>query len=221
MLKDLRHINQRRKELEEKYGPLKSELSAVPKSQKAAYKFVKGDEVDELFAFHLNKAGCNLLVKRIQPGKYLFGSKQIMAKIINGKLVIRVGGGYMSADEFIEQYGKMEMMKMMRQEELNSLAEAGGSKDFVPDIKNRSSSGRLPGGAAAMGDAKDMLRASLFSNIKTYEKTNDDGGFNTGWQPRGSTKVSNSNIKDIEDKFDIAKFGTQKSPAPQRLNKLD
>jgi len=42
-----------------------------------------------------------------------------MAKIINGKLVIRVGGGYMSADEFIEQYGKMEMMKMMRQEELN------------------------------------------------------------------------------------------------------
>jgi hypothetical protein len=72
-----------------------------------------------------------------------------------------------------------------------------------------------------MADAKDMLRASLFSNIKTYEKTNDDGGFNTGWQPRGSTKVSNSNIKDIEDKFDMAKFGTQKSPAPQRLNKLD
>lgn len=72
-----------------------------------------------------------------------------------------------------------------------------------------------------MGDAKDMLRASLFSNIKTYEKTNDDGGFNTGWQPRGSTKVSNSNIKEIEDKFDMAKFGTQKSPAPQRLNKLD
>jgi len=25
-----------------------------------------------------------------------------MAKIINGKLVIRVGGGYMSAEEFIE-----------------------------------------------------------------------------------------------------------------------
>jgi hypothetical protein len=60
-----------------------------------------------------------LNVKRIAPGKYLFVTKNIMAKIINGKLVIRVGGGYMSADEFIEQYGKMEMMKMMRQEELN------------------------------------------------------------------------------------------------------
>jgi hypothetical protein len=60
-----------------------------------------------------------LNVKRLGPGKYLFGTKNIMAKIINGKLVIRVGGGYMSADEFIEQYGRMEMMKMMRQEELN------------------------------------------------------------------------------------------------------
>ena len=44
----------------------------------------------------------------------MFGSKQILAKIINGKLVIRVGGGYMSADEFIEQYGKIELLKMMK-----------------------------------------------------------------------------------------------------------
>jgi hypothetical protein len=43
-----------------------------------------------------------LNVKRLGPGKYLFGTKNIMAQIINGKLVIRVGGGYMSADEFIE-----------------------------------------------------------------------------------------------------------------------
>jgi hypothetical protein len=39
-----------------------------------------------------------------------------LAKIINGKLVIRVGGGYMGADEFIEQYGKIELLKMMKAE---------------------------------------------------------------------------------------------------------
>ena len=39
-----------------------------------------------------------------------------MAKIINGKLVIRVGGGYMSVAEFIEQYGKIEMAKMAKDE---------------------------------------------------------------------------------------------------------
>ncbi len=37
-----------------------------------------------------------------------------MAKIIKGKLVIRVGGGYMSAEEFIEQYGAIELEKMMK-----------------------------------------------------------------------------------------------------------
>jgi hypothetical protein len=39
-----------------------------------------------------------------------------LAKIINGKLVIRVGGGYMSVDEFIDQYGKIELLKLMRAE---------------------------------------------------------------------------------------------------------
>jgi hypothetical protein len=41
-------------------------------------------------------------VKRLGPGKYMFGTRNIIAKIINGNLLIRVGGGYMSADEFIE-----------------------------------------------------------------------------------------------------------------------
>jgi hypothetical protein len=82
---------------------LKRELSAIKVVQR--YKPVKGDDIDELFAFHLNKANLNLAVKRTGVGKYLFGTKNILAKIINGKLVIRVGGGYMSADEFIGQYG--------------------------------------------------------------------------------------------------------------------
>jgi hypothetical protein len=78
------------------------------------YKPVKGDAIDELFAVHMNKVSLNLPVKRLGEGSYLFGTKKILAKIINGKLVIRVGGGYMSADEFIEQYGRIEMLKMMK-----------------------------------------------------------------------------------------------------------
>lgn len=78
------------------------------------YKAVKGDAIDELFAFHMNKAQLNLPVKRITAGKYMFGTRQILCKIINGKLVIRVGGGYMGADEFIEQYGRIELLKMMK-----------------------------------------------------------------------------------------------------------
>jgi hypothetical protein len=54
-----------------------------------------------------------LPVKRISPGKYIFGSKQILAKIVGGKLVIRVGGGYMGADEFINHYGMIEYHKFV------------------------------------------------------------------------------------------------------------
>jgi len=50
----------------------------------------------------------------------MFGSKKIYAKIMNGKLVIRVGGGYMSIDEFMKHYGMQDMQKqqwMMLEEE--------------------------------------------------------------------------------------------------------
>jgi hypothetical protein len=114
LLKELRNINQRRRELDDKYALLKRDLNAVKMAK--VYKPMKGDAIDELFAVHMNKVSLNLPVKRLGAGKYLFGSKQILAKIINGKLVIRVGGGYMSADEFIEQYGRIEILKLMKAE---------------------------------------------------------------------------------------------------------
>ena len=69
-----------------------------------AYKGDKNDEIDLMLASALNRNNSILgqFLRRLSPGKYLFGTRKIIAKIMNGKLVIRVGGGYMSADEFIE-----------------------------------------------------------------------------------------------------------------------
>merc|ERR1712086_1180056 len=53
MLKNLRELNKKRRELEDKWGPFKRELNKVKEVK--VYKAVKGDAVDELFAFHLNK----------------------------------------------------------------------------------------------------------------------------------------------------------------------
>ena len=64
----------------------------------------------------VEEANIGLRVKRLQEGKYQFGSRNILAKIINGRLVIRVGGGYTGVYEFIEQYGKIEMLKQMKQD---------------------------------------------------------------------------------------------------------
>lgn len=47
-------------------------------------------------------------------GYYLFGTKKIYAKILNGRLVIRVGGGYMIITEFLDQYSQIELNKINR-----------------------------------------------------------------------------------------------------------
>lgn len=44
----------------------------------------------------------------------MFGTRKIFAKIINGKLVIRVGGGYMIIEKFIETYAEQEIEKLKR-----------------------------------------------------------------------------------------------------------
>lgn len=201
LLKELRSINQRRRELEDKYAALKRDLSAVKVTK--AYKPVKGDPIDELFAHHLNKCGCSLTVKRLAPGKYLFGTRQILAKIINGKLVIRVGGGYMSADEFIEQYGRQEMMKMMKE-----TGSGDGNSGRV--------GGKMDGKAAAgIGDMRDMMRNQLM-NVKLYE---NQGSADTliGSRKKGE-KVSLQELEGTYKMATISKAGM--SPTPQR-SKLD
>ena len=44
----------------------------------------------------------------------MFGTKKIFAKILSNKLVVRVGGGFMGIDEFINTYGESEMTKIQR-----------------------------------------------------------------------------------------------------------
>ena len=68
------------------------------------YRPIKGDLVDELIAKYINQMQIPLPVRRLGDGNYIFGTKKIFAKILNGKLVIRVGGGFMSIDEFFECY---------------------------------------------------------------------------------------------------------------------
>jgi hypothetical protein len=64
----------------------------------------KGDELDNMLYHYINQANCKVPIRKVGNGFYLFGTKKIYAKILNGKLVIRVGGGYMIIEEFIATY---------------------------------------------------------------------------------------------------------------------
>jgi hypothetical protein len=140
------------------------------------YKPMAGDVVDEMFASYLNKAKLTIEVQRISASNYMFGTKKILAKIINGRLVIRVGGGYMNAEEFIEQYGKIEMMKMMRMEESKN-AQGGYNSEDKAGIKVQTGASDIARKSAmgAGADFKDKLKQSLMK-VTPYQtlQTNKD-----------------------------------------------
>lgn len=151
-----------------KWQRLKVDLNQkVPKAKK--YKAVKGDKIDEMFAEALNRSAyADLRVERLGPGKYMFGTKKIMAKIINNKLVIRVGGGYMAVDEFIEQYGRMELMKMIAKEdgglETGGDDGRGGSAADMKRIKEKTDAMMATSG----GSIKAGMRDTMMQNMTTY-----------------------------------------------------
>ena len=197
MLKNLRNLNGKRRDLEEKYIPLKMKLNATPKApvntEFKAFKPVKGDQIDEMLCAALNRAQLMLPVKRLGPGQYMFGTRKIMCKIINNKLVIRVGGGYMSADEFIEQYGKIEMMKMQKAMDKAD----GGSPTRKGQMPN-------PNAAMGMGDMKAMM-AGMLSNAKTYEEgpVNDFGGIGSKTQ-RQTVSIKGKDLASLQSEHNFA-----------------
>lgn len=53
---------------------------------------------------------------RESEGVYTFGSKRVMVKIEKDNIKIRVGGGFLSIDEFIDQYTPVELEKLERKD---------------------------------------------------------------------------------------------------------
>jgi hypothetical protein len=60
--------------------------------------------VDKLLEKYVENNKVNVPINRIDPSKYLFGTKVISAQIINGVLMIRVGGGFMGIEEFVDKH---------------------------------------------------------------------------------------------------------------------
>ena len=83
----------------------------------------KGDVLDQMLSHYINQTNCPVPIRKIGNGFYLFGTKKIYAKILNGKLVIRVGGGFMIIEEFIATYADAEMIKLSKlsEEQLQEL----------------------------------------------------------------------------------------------------
>jgi len=97
------------------------------KSRIAVYIPVKDDRIDKKIAEYINnypdRQKLKILFMRESEGVYQFGSKRVMVKIDKEKINIRVGGGYLSIDEFLDQYTPTELEKLERKDPMKKFTE--------------------------------------------------------------------------------------------------
>lgn len=74
----------------------------------AVYIPVKNDLVDKKLGEFINaypeRKKLKIMFMRETEGIYQFGSRKVAVKVEQDRITVRVGGGYISVEEFLEQY---------------------------------------------------------------------------------------------------------------------
>ena len=132
---------------------------------------IKGDILDNMLFQYINAANCGVPIRRLGNGFYLFGTKKIWAKSLNGKLVIKVGGGYMVIEEFIAVYADSEMAKITKlsDEQLQSLAQRGEMITTEVDPNKKINTRK----SAVSGGGRNSPKPDLLTKARqTYKMAN-------------------------------------------------
>lgn len=66
-----------------------------------------------MYEFQVKKQ-TDLIFKKVSENSYIIGTRKVAAKVTNGILLVRVGGGFMDIDAFFKQYGEQELAKQHR-----------------------------------------------------------------------------------------------------------
>lgn len=97
------------------------------KQRIAVYIPVKEDPVDRKLAEFINnypeRSKLKIMFMRESEGVYQFGTKRVAVKVEKDNIKIRVGGGYLSLDEFLDQYTPAELEKLERKDPLKRFSE--------------------------------------------------------------------------------------------------
>jgi hypothetical protein len=97
------------------------------KARIAVYIPVKDDQIDKKLAEFINnypeRQKLKIMFMRESSGVYQFGTKRVAVKVEQEGIKIRVGGGYLSIDEFLDQYTPAELEKLERKDPLKRFSE--------------------------------------------------------------------------------------------------
>lgn len=97
------------------------------KSRIAVYIPVKGDLIDKKLAEYINnypdRQKLKIMFMRENEGVYQFGTKRVWVKCVKDKIEIKVGGGFLSLDEFLDQYTPVELEKLERKDPMRRMTD--------------------------------------------------------------------------------------------------
>jgi len=114
------------------------------KSRIAVYIPVKEDKIDKRIAEYINnypdRQKLKIMFMRESEGVYQFGSKRVGVKVDKDKINIRVGGGYLSIDEFLDQYTPAELEKLERKDPLKRFSDKVAVTKLISNKPGRDNS---------------------------------------------------------------------------------
>ena len=114
------------------------------KQRVAVYIPVKEDDVDRKLAEYINnypdRSKLKIMFMRESEGIYLFGTRKIYVRVENHKIIIRVGGGYLTIDEFLDIYTPVELERLERKDPLKKFSEKIAVQRMLPGREIRESS---------------------------------------------------------------------------------
>jgi chromosome segregation ATPase len=121
-------IKQTRDIIEDRDGEILILRELISELQsKTVYHAVRDDPVDEAIADYINSRSEPMQIQfvREEYGLYLFGTKRVFIKLENSKIIsnsyaVRVGGGFMRIDEFINSYTPIELEKINERKVIRS-----------------------------------------------------------------------------------------------------
>ncbi|OMJ92902.1 hypothetical protein SteCoe_4238 [Stentor coeruleus] len=94
------------------------ELIIELQKDKYIYVPLRGDYIDNTLANYLNSRQnyCGVPFVRLDSGVYLFGTKRVIIRIENVGIVIRIGGGFLKIEDFINATAPIELNKLKDKE---------------------------------------------------------------------------------------------------------
>lgn len=73
---------------------------------------MRGDKSDQMLEQYVSDYNLKVPVERISSNKYVMGTNKFQTKIINGKLMVRVGRGFMSLHDYLSKQTASEIEKL-------------------------------------------------------------------------------------------------------------